>query len=132
MICRRDQKENDELLYTVWSLVMVRNQLPAQVVNLLRWNDMPRTSRIFCKIAILQNCNSFKYILKYNPDKENTKYITSRSFLFSDITPTEFRRQRKRRIIVYGSGHSLWSAISCQRKKLTSKIVIFFLSFKYI
>ncbi|KOX81308.1 hypothetical protein WN51_00216 [Melipona quadrifasciata] len=27
------QKESDELFYTVWSLVMVRNQLPAQVVN---------------------------------------------------------------------------------------------------
>ena len=27
-------KESDELLYTVWSLVMVRNRLPAQVVNL--------------------------------------------------------------------------------------------------
>ena len=46
------EKESDELLYTVRSLVMVRNQLPAQVVNLLRWNDVPRTSRIFCpKIA---------------------------------------------------------------------------------
>ena len=28
---RRVQKESDELLYTVWSLVTVRNQLPAQV-----------------------------------------------------------------------------------------------------
>ena len=31
---RRVQKESDELLYTVWSFVMVRNQLPAQVVKL--------------------------------------------------------------------------------------------------
>ena len=47
------KKKGDELLYTVWSLVMVRNQLPAQVVNLLHWNDVPRTSRICCpKIAI--------------------------------------------------------------------------------
>ena len=30
---RRFKKESDELLYTVWSLVMVRNQLPAQVAN---------------------------------------------------------------------------------------------------
>ena len=31
---RRGQKENDELSYTVWwSLVMVRNQLPVQVVK---------------------------------------------------------------------------------------------------
>ena len=28
------EKESDELLYTVWSLVMVRNQLPAQVVSI--------------------------------------------------------------------------------------------------
>ena len=33
VIYRRVQKENDELLYTIWSLVMVRNRLPAQVVN---------------------------------------------------------------------------------------------------
>ena len=26
-------RESDELLYTVWSLVMVRSQLPAHVVN---------------------------------------------------------------------------------------------------
>ena len=34
MICRRVQRESDELLYTVWSLVMVRNRLPAQAVHL--------------------------------------------------------------------------------------------------
>ena len=40
------QKESDELLYTVWSLVMVRNQLP-------------RTSRIFCsKIVIFFSISS--------------------------------------------------------------------------
>ena len=31
---RSKEKENDELLCTVWSLVMVRNQLPAQMVKL--------------------------------------------------------------------------------------------------
>ena len=54
MTIRTDEfeKESDELLCTVWSLVMVRNQLPAQVVNPLRWNDAPRTSTISClKIA---------------------------------------------------------------------------------
>ena len=35
VIYRRVREESNELLYTVWSLVMVRNQLPAQVVNLL-------------------------------------------------------------------------------------------------
>ena len=34
---RRVQKESDELSYTVRSLVMVRNQLPAQVVNRCHW-----------------------------------------------------------------------------------------------
>ena len=34
ILYRRVPKENDELLYTVWSLFMVRNQLLAQVVNL--------------------------------------------------------------------------------------------------
>ena len=31
--CRRVEKESDDLLRTDWSLVMVRNQLPAQVVK---------------------------------------------------------------------------------------------------
>ena len=34
MSYRRVEKESDGLFYTVWSLVMVRNQLPAQAVNL--------------------------------------------------------------------------------------------------
>ena len=34
MSYRQVQKESDELLYTVWSLVTVRNQLPAQVVKI--------------------------------------------------------------------------------------------------
>ena len=33
MTYRRVQTESDELLYTVWSLFMARNQLPAQVVK---------------------------------------------------------------------------------------------------
>ena len=53
VIYRRVQKESDELLYTVWSLVMVRNQLPEQVVNLLR--------REFF-VQKLQYFLSFKYI----------------------------------------------------------------------
>ena len=32
-------KESDELLYTVWSLVTVRNQLPAQVIKNRRASD---------------------------------------------------------------------------------------------
>ena len=30
---RRVQEENDEFLYTIWSLVMVRNRLPAKAVK---------------------------------------------------------------------------------------------------
>ena len=53
---RRVEKESDELLNTVWSLVMVRSQLPAQV-NLLS-----------------QNC----YIYVINKIvKTNNKFITS-------------------------------------------------------
>ena len=36
---RRVRKECDELLYTVWSLVMVRGQLPAQVVKRMQLSD---------------------------------------------------------------------------------------------
>ena len=55
-------------------------------------------------------------IFKYNPGETDNKFITSQLFLSSVIVPTS----SKRRITVYGFGHSLWSAISCQRKWLTS------------
>ena len=60
--------------------------------------DVPRASKIF----LSQNCYIFSVlkILKYNPGRTNDKFITSRSFLSSDITPTS--SNRKRRIIVYG------------------------------
>ena len=66
--------------------------------NLLRWTDVPCTLRIFCP----KNCNipSVSSIFKYNPGKTNNKFITSQSFLSSDITPTSSKG--KRRIIVYG------------------------------
>ena len=54
MSYRQVQKESDELLYVVWSLVMVRNQLPAQMVNL-------HARREFF-ISELQYFLSFKYI----------------------------------------------------------------------
>ena len=46
---RRVQKESDGLLYTVWSLVMVRDQLPAQVVKgkLIEKEDQKLGSSIF-------------------------------------------------------------------------------------
>ena len=51
---RRVYKENDELLYTIWSLVMVRNQLLAQEVNLLRSIDVAtHVETVWPKIAIV-------------------------------------------------------------------------------
>ena len=57
------------------------------------------------------DCNIFSVlsIFKYDPGKANDKSVTC-----SD------EKKKKRRITVYGFGHSLWSAISCQRKWLTS------------
>ena len=40
MLYRRVRKESDELLYIrFWSLVMVRNQLPTQVVKIISFSD---------------------------------------------------------------------------------------------
>ena len=110
MSYRRVQKEKDELLCTVWSLVMVRNQLPAQVVNLLRWKDVPRTN------FLSQNCNIFSVlsISKYNLGKTN-KFINYQSFLSSNHTDM-FKKKATNCCVRFG--HSLWSAISCQRKWL--------------
>ena len=75
MSYRQVQRKSDELLCTIWPLVMVRNQLPPQVVKLLRWNDVPRTLRIF----LSQNCNIFSVvnIFKYNPGGTNDKFTIS-------------------------------------------------------
>ena len=89
---------------------MVRNQLPAQVVNLLHWNDVPRTSRTFCP----KNCNIFSvlsisnyfvaifnYNYIYNCIITQAKQIINFLLLSSDVVPTSSKR--KRRIILYGS-----------------------------
>ena len=52
---RRVQKESDELLYTVRSLVMVRSQLPAQVVKFGPNSDRTWRKIFFC----LQICGHF-------------------------------------------------------------------------
>ena len=76
------------------------------LLNLLRWNDVPRTSRIFCsKIAIFPQ---FQVYLRK----------TNLLLLFSDITPTSSKEKATNYCIRFG--HSLRSAISCQRKGLTS------------
>ena len=61
------EKESDELLYTVRSLVMVRKWL----------TSMPRTSRTFFA-AKLQHFLSFKYMSSITPrQNKNNKFITS-------------------------------------------------------
>ena len=69
--------------------------------------------------SILQYFLNFVSISKYNPSKTNNK--------FTD----EF--EKKTNYCVW-FGHSLWSAISCQRKWLTSFVpkLQYFLSFEYI
>ena len=67
MSYRRVQKESDEL-YTVWSLVMVRNQLSAQVVkNISNDENDGRISRYFVfnlqTHAVIQNSIAVTYIV---------------------------------------------------------------------
>ena len=54
-----------------------------------------------CAGTTCHDCNIFSVlsIFKYKSDKTNNKFVTSQSFLFSNI-PTSSKR--KRRIIVYG------------------------------
>ena len=62
-------------LVSVWTSDKGRLMRCLQLFNLLRWNDVPRTSRIFCpKIAIFSVLSIFKYNLKGKP---NNKFITS-------------------------------------------------------
>ena len=50
----------------------------------------------------------------YNPGKTRNKKL-----LLSNFYPVIDRRiQKRRRIVIYGVGHSLWSAIGCQRERL--------------
>ena len=61
MSYRRVRKQSDELLHVVWSLVMVRNQLPAQVVNSLTVSIFFLTAQAadFIAISDVYNCNRF-------------------------------------------------------------------------
>ena len=86
-----------------------------QLVNLLRWNDVPRTSRIF----LSQNCNIFSVwsIFKYNPKGKIINLLFfNLLFLSSDIISTSSKR--KQRIIVYDSVTRYGPCTSCQRKGL--------------
>ena len=65
--------------------------------------NLPYTSRIFCP----KNCNIFSVssVFKRNPGKINDESVS-----IQGCHTDEFQRKRKRRIIVHGLGHSLWSA----------------------
>ena len=64
MIYRRVRKESDELLYTVWSLVTVRNQLPAQVVEIVEIMMLIMRTIIIIIIAFVKNSTSGGYFNK--------------------------------------------------------------------
>ena len=77
---RRVQKKKKatNCCYTVRSLVMVRSQLSAQVVNLSRWNNVPRTLRTFCpKIAIF---SQFQVHLSITQAKQITNLLLLNNF----------------------------------------------------
>ena len=70
---RRVRQESDELLYTVWSLVMVRNQLPAQVVK------CTKVSRLFSRSPSPDSCRCRKEKM-VGPRYPKIPSISSRHF----------------------------------------------------
>ena len=105
------------------------------IVNLFRWNDVSRTSRIFCpKIAIF----SVLSIFKCNPGKTNNESLFSNYFLVISIRwyIDELKKKKTNSCIRYG--RSLWSAnqLLVQEVKRTWTIfgskLHYFLSYKYI
>ena len=61
---------------------MVRNQLPAQVVT-------------HVENSLSQNCNVFSILIifEYNPGRTNNKFISSWSFLSTDVVPTSSKEK---------------------------------------
>ena len=91
--------------------------------NLLRWNDVPRTSRTLHP----KNCHIFSVLSmrKYNPGEANNQFFTSQSFLSSEER-ISCRRVEKKRATNYcvRFGRSLRSAISCQRNVVNSRYTV--------
>ena len=104
---RRVQKESDGLLYTVWSLVMVRNQLPAQVVEqdfegkipARRRNgfDQPLIAIVICPINFINfssiRCTLWNYNTRNNYEivihRPIHRNLTKRK-IFNDDEPTDY------------------------------------------
>ena len=86
--------------------------------NLSRWNDVPRTSRIFF-LSRVATFLSVLGIFERDPGKRNDKFITFLIISIQRCHADEFERKRKRRIIVYDSVTRYGPQINHQRK-LTS------------
>ena len=82
---------------------MVRNQL----VNLLRWNNVPRTSRIFCpKIAIF---SQFQVYLGITQAKQIINLLLLNNFYpMISYDTDEFKKKVTNYCVRFG--RSLWSA----------------------
>ena len=73
-------------------------------LNLLRWNDVPRTSRTFCpKIASIFSVLS---IFKCNPGKTNDNFNN----FYPVISYRRVQKEKKATNYCIRYGHSLWSA----------------------
>ena len=93
---------------------LVSKQKSSEASSEFYFNLLPRTSRTF----FVPSCNIFSVSFECNSGKTNDKFITSwSSFLSSDTVTTSSKRKR-RNYCIQVFGHSLWSAISCQRKWL--------------
>ena len=75
MSYRRVQKEKKATNYRMYGSV-TRYGPQSVAINLLRLNDVPRTSRTFFPKRC--NISSVLSIFKYNPGKTNNKFIISR------------------------------------------------------
>ena len=93
--------------------VVVENLLLSVIVFTAKFRRAISLINLFSS----KNCNIFSVwsIFKCNPSKKRIiNLLLLNNFYPYHIVPTSSKRER--RIIVYGFGHSLWSAISCQRK----------------
>ena len=85
--------------------------------NLLRWNDVPRTSRTFCpKIATFSQFQIYSNVIQA---KQMTSLLPVNNF-YPVISYRRVQKKKKATNYCIRFGHSLWSAISSQRKGLTS------------
>ena len=82
---------------------------PNMKLNLLRWND---------ENLFVPNRSIFSVLstFKCNPGKTNDKFVTSWSFLSSDITPTSSKENESDELLYTVRSLVMVRATSCQRK----------------